>query len=300
MTGFAAIELGGTRAAVTVGTGPDDHAEPVAIPTTGPIETIAAIGDALQTLRRQGRVFSHIGVASFGPLGVDPDRADWGLIGPTPKPGWSGAAIAGPLAERFSVPVIIDTDVNAAALGEARWGAARGCSQVVYATVGTGVGIGVVIKGRSVHGVLHPEAGHVRPRRLAGDAYEGHCPWHGDCLEGLICGPALAQRLGSPADTLEDANPVFDLAGAYLGEVLASIALVVSPEKIVVGGGVGRRASVLAGARIAFERAIAGYVSTTAVDGSPLIVAPKLASHSGLFGAMILAMSQEDGLQSFA
>ena len=300
MTGFAAIELGGTRAAVTVGTGPEDHAEPIAIPTTQPAETIAAIGDALQTLQRQGRAFSRIGIASFGPLGVNAERGDWGLIGATPKPGWSGAAIAGPLAERFTVPVVIETDVNAAALGEARWGAARGCSQVVYVTVGTGVGIGAVIMGRPVHGALHPEAGHVRPRRIAGDAYEGHCPWHGDCLEGLICGPALAERLGRPADTLEDTDPIFDLAGAYLGEALASIALVVSPEKIVIGGGVGRRAAVLAGARIAFERAIAGYVSTRAGDGSALIVAPKLGSHSGLLGAMSLAMSQEDGLQSFA
>lgn len=300
MTGFAAIELGGTRAAVTVGTGPRDHAYPVAIPTTRPTETMTAIGDALETLQRQGRAFSRIGIASFGPLGVDPDRVDWGRIGATPKPGWSGAAIAGPLAERFRVPVIIDTDVNAAALGEARWGAARGCSQVVYVTVGTGVGIGVVIGGRPVHGTLHPEAGHVRPRRIAGDAYEGHCPWHGDCLEGLICGPALAQRLDRPADTLEDTDPVFEMAGIYLGEALASIALVVSPEKIVVGGGVGRRPAVLAAARTAFERAIAGYVSTTAEDGSALIVAPELGGHSGLFGAMSLAMSQEDALQSFA
>lgn len=300
MTSVAAIEIGGTRAAVTAGSGPQHHARPLPVPTTTPEETIDAIAGALEGLRTQGWAFDRIGVASFGPIGVDPRRPDWGRIGPTPKPGWSGANIAGPLRERFGLPVAIDTDVNGAALGEGRWGASRRCAAHVYVTVGTGVGMGVVLDGRPLHGALHPEAGHLKVRRLGGDVFPGRCPWHGDCLEGLISGPALADRIGGAADGLGDGDPLFALAGAYLGEALAGVALTVSPEKIVVGGGVGRRPAVLENATAAFERALAGYINPRSPDGSPMLVAPELGEHSGLFGAMALAMDQEGGLQSFA
>lgn len=300
MTCVAAIELGGTRAAVAAGSGPDHHAAPIPVRTTTPEETLQALGDALAHLRADGWDFERIGVASFGPVGVVPGRANWGRIGATPKPGWSHADIAGPLGARFGVPVVIDTDVNGAALGEGRWGAARGCETHVYVTVGTGVGMGVVVDGRPVHGALHPEAGHLRVRRLADDAFPGRCPWHGDCLEGLICGPALAERIGGAADGLEDTHPVFGLAGAYLGEALAAVALTVSPQKIVVGGGVGRRPAVLSAARAAFGAALAGYIEPRAPDGSDLMVAPALGGHSGLFGAFALALDATEGLQSFA
>ncbi|MFJ6023078.1 ROK family protein [Brevundimonas sp. NPDC092305] len=300
MSSVAGIELGGTRAAVTVGQGPQAHAAPIAVATTSPDTTVVALGDALERLQREGRGFTRIGVASFGPLGVDRDRPDWGRIGATPKPGWSHADVAGPLSRRFGVPVVIDTDVNAAAIGEGRWGAAVGCGSHVYVTVGTGIGMGVVVDGRPVHGALHPEAGHIRPRRLQGDGFAGRCPWHGDCLEGLVSGPALADRLGGAADDLEDAHPLFALTGAYLGEVLAAVALTASPQKIVIGGGVGRRPAVLAAARSAFSAAIAGYVPTMAPDGSDLLVGPGLGEHSGLFGALALALDAEGVLQSFA
>lgn len=167
-------------------------------------------------------------------------------------------------------------------------------------TEATGVGMGVVVDGRPMHGALHPEAGHLRVRRLADDAFPGRCPWHGDCLEGLICGPALAERIGGAADGLEDTHPVFGLAGAYLGEALAAVALTVSPQKIVVGGGVGRRPAVLSAARAAFGAALAGYIEPRAPDGSDLMVAPALGGHSGLFGAFALALDATEGLQSFA
>lgn len=301
MTGtVAAVELGGTRAAVTVGRAPNDCAEPVALPTTSPDETLGRISEALETLRSTGAEFDRVGVASFGPLGVAPGRADWGRIGATPKPGWSGADIAGALESRLGVPVIIDTDVNGAALGEGRWGAARGCGSHAYVTVGTGVGVGVVIDGVPVHGLSHPEAGHLRPRRLAGDDYAGRCDWHGDCLEGLVSGPALSDRLGRPADELPDDHPAFQIAGRYLGDVLASVCLVASPERIVIGGGVGRRPAVLAAARFALDEALNGYIPQIADRTAEFLVAPRLGAHSGLFGAMAMAMDSRGGLQSFA
>ncbi len=300
MTSVAAIELGGTRAAVTVGRDPGDHAAPVALATTSPQETIAALGDVLEGFQRSGRGFDQIGVASFGPVGVNPQRPDWGRIGATPKPGWSQADVAGPLGRRFGVPVIIETDVNAAAIGEGRWGSAAGCGSHVYVTVGTGVGVGVVVDGRPVHGALHPEAGHLKVRRRPGDSFPGRCRWHGDCLEGLISGPALAERLGRPADDLDDDHIFFALSGAYLGEALAAVALTVSPEKIVIGGGVGRRPAVLSAARSAFEEAIAGYIPSQSPDGSNLLVAPGLGAHSGLMGALALALDADEVLQSFA
>lgn len=300
MTCVAAIELGGTRAAVTAGFGPDRHARPLPVRTTTPDETVAALAEALDRLRAEGWAFERIGVASFGPLGVVRGRANWGRIGATPKPGWSHADIAGPLGRRFGTPVVIDTDVNGAAVGEGRWGAARGCAAHVYVTVGTGVGMGVAVDGRPVHGALHPEAGHLRIRRLEGDDFPGRCPWHGDCLEGLISGPALADRIGRPADGLTDADPLFALAGACLGEALAAVALTVSPQRIVVGGGVGRRPAVLASARAAFEAALAGYIDVRAPDGSEMLVGPDLGEHSGLFGALALALDEGEGLQSFA
>lgn len=300
MTGVAAVELGGTRAAVTVGDTPDSCATPVPLPTTTPAETLQRIGDALEMLDRAGWTFDRIGVASFGPLGVTTGRPDWGRIGATPKPGWSGADIAGALQDRFGLPVVVDTDVNGAAMGEGRWGSARDCASHAYVTVGTGVGIGVVVNGRPVHGLSHPEAGHLRPRRLDGDAYPGRCAWHGDCLEGLISGPALAERLGRRADDLPDDHELFITAGRYLGDALASVCLVVSPERIVIGGGVGRRPAVLSAARQALECALNGYVPEVSGRMGDFLTAPRLGAHSGLFGAMALALDSRGALQSFA
>lgn len=300
MTGVAAIELGGTRAAVTVGVAPDRCAPPIVLPTTDPQKTLQRIGDALEMLDRQGHAFDRIGVASFGPVGVTSGRSDWGRIGATPKPGWSGADVAGVLQRRFGLPVALDTDVNAAAMGEGRWGSTTSCGSHAYVTVGTGVGVGVVIDGRPVHGLSHPEAGHLRPRRLEGDDYAGRCAWHSDCLEGLVSGPALADRLGRPADDLPDGHDAFRTAGLYLGDVLASVCLVASPERIVIGGGVGRRPAVLSAAREALERTLNGYVSQISERTSEFLVAPGLGAHSGLFGAMALALESRGGLQSFA
>lgn len=295
MTEVGALELGGTRAVVCVGNGPDRHGPVVEITTTSPDQTLDAVCVAFESFRREGRAFDRIGVASFGPVGVNPSRSDFGCIGPTPKPGWSGADVAGVLARRLGAAVVLDTDVNGAAVGEARWGASSGLRSHAYITVGTGVGVGLVIEGRPVHGHSHPEGGHLRVRRLSHDAYPGRCAWHGDCLEGLICGPALEERLGFRGEDACDDHPVWALVGSYLGEACAMLALTCAPERIVIGGGVGRRPQVLAQARHALGHALAGYVAALpepALDR--YLVSPGLGGRSGLFGAMAMALGASD------
>lgn len=297
MTGVAAVEMGGTKVVVTVGTSPEDHVEPIVFPTTTPSETLDRIVGHLSDIG-QHRPFDRLGLASFGPLGVDPERQDWGRMGPTPKPGWSGADLAGALS-RLGVPIAVETDVNAAAMGERAWGAARGLASLAYVTVGTGVGIGLVIEGRPVHGLSHPEAGHLYVRRIAGDDFPGRCPWHADCLEGLICGPALAERSGVAGESLQAEDPVFTLAGAYLGKALAAVVLTASPHRIIVGGGVGQRPAVLAAARASLREELNGYVADLPAADQVYVVAPGLGDHAGLFGAMAIAQ-KERVLQSFA
>lgn len=281
----AGIELGGTKVVVAAGTGPDDLGDPVRIATTDPVATMQAVADALELLWP----FDAIGIASFGPLCLDPDDAGGLRITTTPKPGWSQTRLAAPLAERFGVPVRLDTDVNGAALGEGRWGAAQGLRDFAYITVGTGVGVGLVVNGAPVHGMLHPEAGHLLVRRdPARDPYGGHCPFHGDCLEGLACGPAIAARVGRPAHELDDAHPVWPLVGDYIGQLCASLMLVTAPRRIILGGGVGQRPGVRAAAEAAMRTYLAGYLQSPAFERG-IVVPPGLGSLSGVLGAITIA-----------
>lgn len=283
----AGIELGGTKIVVAAGTGPDDLTAPVRIPTTDPAATMAAIMEALDRLRP----FDAIGIASFGPLCLDPTDPGGLRITTTPKPGWSQTRLVAPLAEWFAVPVNLDTDVNGAALGEGRWGAARGLADFAYITVGTGVGVGLVVNGAPVHGLLHPEAGHLLVRRdHVKDPYAGHCPFHGDCLEGLACGPAIAARVGCPAEELEEEHPVWALVGDYIGQLCASLALVTAPRRIILGGGVGQRPGVRTAAAQAMRLYLAGYLDHPALAGD-FILPPALGSRSGVLGALVVAQA---------
>lgn len=279
------IELGGTKTLVTAGRSLDDCAPARRIETTTPAATLRAVAEALTDLEREGWAMEAIGVASFGPVGIDPSRPRYGAMLDTPKPGWSGAELLGVLAN-FRVPTTIDTDVNAAAVAEGAWGAAQGLEDFVYITCGTGLGAGLCVHGQPVHGAMHPEAGHVLVRRAPGDDFPGCCPWHGDCAEGLASGPAIAKRMGCDPQTLPDDHPVWALAGGYLGQLCATLALVSSCERIVLGGGVGGKPTVLAAARIALYDSLAGYLPPT--DPEEFLVAPHL-EHAGLGGGMILA-----------
>ncbi|MDZ5645588.1 ROK family protein [Nitrospirillum sp. BR 11828] len=301
MKRIGAIELGGTKAivgaAVMDGTARPKSIDTVRIPTTSPQETLARCADTLRDLAGRMGGLDAVGIASFGPLQLDPRRPGYGAITRTPKPGWTGAPVRDTLAGALrdlkpgGVPVAIDTDVNGAALGEGRWGAAQGLDSHVYVTVGTGIGVGVVVGGRPQHGLVHPEGGHLLVRRdPARDPYTGHCPYHGDCLEGLACGPAIEARVGRPATDLADDHPVWDLVGDYLGQMAANLLFTLSPQRIVIGGGVAARPGLLGSVRHHAHRHIGGYIDHPLVTGdlTDFIVPPGLDGESGMAGALAL------------
>ncbi len=290
MSLHAAIELGGTK--VVVGFGRDGAlAEPVVrIPTTDPETTFRAVLEVLEA-RQRDMGLDAIGVCSFGPVGVDPARSDYGFILETPKPGWSRFDLLDPL-RRLGRPLGLATDVGGAALGEGRWGAAQGLADHAYVTVGTGVGVGIISGGKLVAGALHPEAGHLPVSRDPGlDPYAGHCPFHGDCLEGLVCGPALRDRIGQAADRLADDHPVWALVADYLAQLAASLSYTVSPERIVLGGGVGGRQALHRAIRTQLSKRLNGYLphlrTPEAIEA--YLVLPGLGDLSAIMGGLVLA-----------
>ncbi len=286
---LAGIELGGTKTVVVLGAqGRID--ERIEFPTTTPTETLDRAIDAIQGWRDDKPV-DAVGIASFGPVRVSREAADHGFMLDTPKPGWSGAAVSGPVAAALGCPVAIDTDVNGAALAEHRFGAGRGCESLVYLTIGTGLGGGVLIAGEPAHGLLHPEIGHVRLRRAPGDDFAGTCAFHGDCVEGLIAGPALAARLGRHPSRAEEDDPVWELVTHDLAELLAMLVLTVSPQRIVVGGGVaGKQPHLLPLAVSRVPGLLGGYLrDCTRERLAGMIVPPLLGDDAGPMGALVLA-----------
>lgn len=287
----AGLELGGTKCVAILARGQEILALET-VPTTTPAETLAVLDQYLQAWWTE-QPFAALGIASFGPLGLDPDRADYGHITTTPKPGWACVSIVRRYRARFPVPVGFDTDVNGAALAEYHWGAGRNCDSLVYLTIGTGLGGGVLVRGEPVHGLIHPEIGHVRLRRSAGDDFRGICPFHGDCLEGLISGPALATRAGIPAQELGDGHPVWGHVVHSLAELVAMLVLTVSPQRIVIGGGVGNGiAGRLPAVRSAAADLLNGYVG--GIDSaalSEIVRAPDLGDRAGPLGAIALGLA---------
>jgi fructokinase len=284
----AGVELGGTKALVTVGAGPIDALAPVRISTSDPAETLDAVVAALERFRAEGP-FAAIGVASFGPIELRPERADYGRILSTPKLRWSGADVLGPL-RRLGVPLALETDVNAAALGEGRWGAAAGLRDHAYITVGTGVGVGLVSGGAAVHGAGHPEGGHLGVVRAEGDQFPGACPFHGGCVEGMISGPALLARSGRPAEDMPADDPAWAYVADYLAQLCTAIVYLLAPGAIVLGGGVGRRPEILKEARRRLIGNIAGYLPRLQDEASATdLLRPAALENAGLMGALLLA-----------
>ena len=286
----AGIELGGTKAIALIARGREVVAS-ARFPTEAPDRTLAALGDWLAGRQAEHGHPEALGIASFGPIGLDRSRADYGHITSTPKQAWRGTDLVGYFSDRFGWPIGFDTDVAGAAIAEHRWGAARNCDVAVYLTIGTGIGGGVIVNGRPLHGAVHPELGHLRVRRRPGDRFGGVCPFHGDCLEGLASGPALAARTGLEGAAIGDDHPVWTHVTAELAEAMAMLMLTLSPERILIGGGVFQeRGALLSLIRAQTAALLNGYVAGIGeAELADIIVPPGLGALAGPLGAVALA-----------
>lgn len=291
---FAGVELGGTKMILLRARG-RDIIERVSIPTTTPGETLAAAANRLRAWQAE-EAFAALGIASFGPLRLDRAADDFGHMLPTPKPGWTGADIYGALSGALPCPAAIDTDVNGAALAEARWGAgAEGempSDALCYLTIGTGLGGGFALHGRALHGAMHPELGHIAIRRAPGDDFSGACPFHGDCIEGLVCGPALAQRFGVAGDQIQADDPRWDHVAHDIARLVGTILLTTASRQVLIGGGVGMgRAALLDAVRAKVVAQLGGYLPFVDAGSIKSIVRlPALGDQAGPLGAVALAM----------
>jgi fructokinase len=286
---FGCIEAGGTKFVCGVGTGPDDL-QTTTVPTSSPAATIEKIVAFFR--EKAGRGLSAVGVGAFGPVDLRPESPTFGFITSTPKAEWQQYDLAWTLYRALGVPIGFDTDVNAAAAGEARWGAGRGIPNFLYLTVGTGIGGGAMVNGEVIHGLLHPEMGHIRiPHDLASDPYPGACPYHQDCLEGLASGPAMQARWGVPAQHLPADHPGWTLEARYLALGLATWVCTLSPERILLGGGVIQQNRLFPMIRKELLRLLNGYVHARALleEIDSYVVPPQLGNRAGVLGAMVLA-----------
>jgi fructokinase len=289
---FGGLESGGTKFVCVIGRGPGEIAAEARIPTTTPGATLSQAVDFFRAeSARHGRL-AAIGVGSFGPVDLRKGSATWGFITTTPKAGWANTDVAGRLMKNLGVPVAFDTDVNAAAIGEARWGAAQGLDTFVYLTVGTGIGGGGLVGDQPMHGLVHPEIGHMLlPHDRSLDPFPGVCPFHAGCLEGLASGPALLARWGQPAESLPEDHPAWALEARYLGLALANLVCTLSPQRIVLGGGVMEQAQLFPLIRKEVVALLSGYIRAPeildAIDD--YIVPPGLGNRSGRLGALAMA-----------
>lgn len=282
---YGLIEAGGTKFVLGVADAERAIYARERIPTTTPAETLGA---AVEWFAAQGVDYAAFGIASFGPLDLDPASPAYGCVRATPKPHWSGASLIEPFLERFGVPVAIDTDVNGAALSEALWGAGADLGSVLYLTIGTGIGGGFCSGGQLLQGLSHPEMGHIRmPRHPEDLDFAGTCPFHGDCLEGLACGPAVIARWGMSLSELPEDHPGKRIIAWYIGRALATFQTVMEPARIVLGGGVTATEGLLDLIRAEALAANGGY---TVGKIDELIGPPGLGDNAGLLGALALAL----------
>lgn len=285
---YAGVELGGTKTVCVAGTGPEDLVLHERFATTTPGETLAAAVAAFRGVSVEARAISGIGVAAFGPIELRDGTPGYGRLTTTPKAGWAGVDVVTPLRDAFRVPVGLATDVTAAALAEQRWGAAQACRTFVYLTVGTGIGGGLIVDGRVPEGLGHPEMGHVRVPRIAGDDLPGVCPSHADCLEGLASGPALEARWGQRAETLAGgvAREALELEARYLAQAVANLVYAIAPERIVIGGGVSAMPGLHAAVRRHLAQLLAGYPGMPEHADDGFVVPPGLGPLAGALGAL--------------
>lgn len=290
----AGVELGGTKMVVLRARG-REIVDRVTIPTTSPAATLGA-GVELLTRWQAEEPFAALGIGSFGPLRLDRNAADFGHMLPTPKPGWTGADIYGVLSAALPCPAAIDTDVSGAALAEARWGAGAQADApsdcLCYLTIGTGLGGGFALHGKALHGAMHPELGHILIRRAPGDSFAGACPFHGDCIEGLVSGPALAARFGVPGDRIAADDPRWDDVAHDIAQLVGTILLTTAARQVLIGGGVGMgRSDLLDRVREKVVAQLSGYLPFVDAGSIATIVrTPVLGDQAGPLGAVALAM----------
>ena len=289
---FAGIEAGGTKFVCTVASGPGEVIAQERFPTTTPVETIGRTIQFFQPYTEKGELISA-GIATFGPVDLDQKSDTYGYITSTPKPGWAQADLLGAIKRALNVPCGFDTDVNAAAFGEYYWiPENRELDPLLYITVGTGIGVGGIVNGRTLHGLIHPEAGHMFiPHDRTVDPFPGVCPFHEDCMEGLASGPSMAKRWGQPAETLPDDHPGWDLEAKYIGFLISNLLLNFSPKRVVLGGGVPQHAGFIPRVRKLVQQQLNGYLQSPKVTDTieELIVPPALGNQAGVMGAIALA-----------
>jgi fructokinase len=290
---YGGIEAGGTKFVCMVASSPEAILEEVRFPTTTPAETLQRAVDFFRPYAQRGEL-AAVGIGSFGPVDLDPNSPTHGFITTTPKPGWAQVDLSGWVGRELGVPTPLDTDVNAAALGEHFWVKEnQNLDPILYMTVGTGIGVGGLVNHEPLHGLIHPEAGHFfLPHDLKLDPFPGVCPFHGDCLEGLASGPAIARRWGQSAETLSDSHPAWNLEADYLALALGNLIYAISPQRIVLGGGVFQHPGLLDLVRLKVRQRLNGYVQSDLLLNrtDEYIVAPALGSRAGVLGAIALAV----------
>ncbi|HTP07411.1 MAG TPA: ROK family protein [Anaerolineae bacterium] len=293
---YGSIEAGGTKFVCVIGSGPDNIVAEARIATTTPAETI---GRTIDFFQRHGEQYpvSAVGIGSFGPVDLDRSSPTYGYITTTPKPHWAQADLCGAIRQALNVPVAFDTDVNAAAFGEHHWVAENhALDPLLYLTIGTGIGLGAIVNGKPLHGLLHPEAGHMLlPHDRTLDPFEGACPFHGDCWEGLAAGPAVEKRWQQRGETLSPDHPAWQLEAHYVALAVVNLIYCLSPQRVVLGGGVMQQPGIIDRVRGEVQRTINHYLQSDRItrDIDQLIVPPGLGTRSGVLGAMALAITAE-------
>lgn len=294
---YAGIEAGGTKWVCMIAANPQEIQATHRFPTTTPEETIAKAIDFISGQTHPAKL-SGLGIGSFGPLDLDPASATYGYVTTTPKPGWANRDLVSPFQKAFQIPIGFDTDVNAAALGEATWGAAQGLSDFIYLTIGTGIGGAGVVNGQLIHGLIHPEMGHMRiPHDQDKDPFPGNCPYHGDCFEGLATGPAIEARWGSRGEDLPPGHPAWYLEAEYIALGAANIITILSPQRVILGGGVMEQEHLFPLIRNNVQEILHNYISAEKILEAieDYIVPPGLGSQAGVLGAIALAKRAAGG-----
>lgn len=283
---FGAIEAGGTKFKVAIGDEDGNIIEQKSFPTTTPNETMKEVFSFFD-----GKEIQALGIGSFGPINLNKDNETYGYITNTPKPFWGNFDFVGTLKKRYPKLIIgFDTDVNVAALAELKKGAGVNVNNLVYLTIGTGVGGGLVVNGELVHGLLHPEVGHMRLVKHPEDNFKGTCPFHDNCLEGLACGPSIEARWGIKGIDIPNNHVAWDYEAYYLGQAISNLILILSCEKVILGGGVMHQEQLLGKIRREVLKNLNNYIQDERINNiEQMIVKPVLKDDCGLVGSLLLA-----------